>query len=82
MDYKTLIDILENAGFEPRSYSGRGMSGRQCVGVTVPDVKAAYGLLIRECDYGSDAADLIDAAREDNMGRSFILYWPRVAWEE
>lgn len=31
---KTLVDVFRNLGFEPRSYSGRGMFGRQCVGVS------------------------------------------------
>ena len=33
--------MLKNIGFEPRSYSGRGMFGKCCVGVVVPSTSSA-----------------------------------------
>ncbi len=33
-----LKDLLDGAGFETRSYSGRGMYGRRCVGVVVENL--------------------------------------------
>lgn len=67
---KKLIAAIENAGYEWRSYSGRGMYGKECVGVTIRDK--------------SDLIDLADAAKiagkpcTDDMGLGTIAYWPNV----
>jgi hypothetical protein len=59
--------------FDPY-YSGRSMYGKTCLGVITddPDVlkEEAAGLGIR-------------GAREDNMGRQYIVYWPSLEtdWE-
>lgn len=76
MDPITLIRALETAGFEPMSYSGRGMYGRQCVGVSAEspfEVGVALGLAL-----GEEARDLRVAS--DTLGRDTVLYFPGVAW--
>ena len=35
MTSKQLKDIIEMAGYETRSYSGRGMYGKECLAFTV-----------------------------------------------
>ena len=80
MDAETLCRIIEDADLElRRSYSGRGMSGRSCVGfVTDESVMAALSSIIACCDNIEQASDLVSAARTDNMGRGTIVYWPRI----
>jgi len=89
MDGKKLCEVIESAGYDARSYSGRGMYGRTCVGVTTDDssftlaaklVREAFDLLGDDEAYrfADDLADL--SVSEDAMGLSTIVYFPRVAW--
>jgi hypothetical protein len=74
----TLKDALEQCGYEPRSYSGRGMFGKQCVSVNLDDI----GQLFR---VGQSVAKLevtISSPRIDNMGRGVVAYWPHEPWSE
>jgi len=77
MNSDKLVKILKAEGWEVRPYSGRGMMGRECVGVDVEylgqafDVGCAVGA---ECDYDFGTPDA------DNMGMGYILYWPSLDW--
>lgn len=82
-----LIDSLRDAGYEPQSYSGRGMYGRSCIGVTVPRGTSAFKLACQviAASYMSQALaeDLADVlVREDSMGLDTILYFPYLPWVE
>jgi hypothetical protein len=99
MDFNTLIEIIEEAGYTPYSYSGRGMYGDSCVGFTTDDnqlktainlVNAAKWLTLDLLTYNvpSNLADVFDlfldtlgGAKTDSMGRSTVVYFPRVKWE-
>ena len=81
--------ICEMNDLEARSYSGRGMFGRECLGIvgkTVADVTA-------DLFDGLDALDLPDsdaayrevsaalrASRTDSMGMDVIVYFPEIAF--
>lgn len=83
MDAIVLIDALENLGYEPRSYSGRGMYGSHCVAVTLDRDTNAFTIgaqLVTEMgeEGGDEVADL--DVRQDSMGLGTVLYFPRVAW--
>ena len=94
MDFNTLIDAIENAGFEARSYSGRGMYGRSCVGIDVDRGTSPFQLAAMLAnELVDDAASYEDAqtlTRElaklrvctDQMGLGQIVYFPDVAWGE
>lgn len=97
MDGKTLIEALEltdwrHGELRPRSYSGRAMFGKDCVGVEIPCGVSAFELAaaIAEAFYDLDedeaAGNIADLARlrvcEDSMGRDMIVYFPQVAWPE
>lgn len=71
MDTRDLTDALEDAGYEPRPYSGRDMYGKQCVGVVVSSPADLFmlGKAMAEYDIGRPTLD--------NMGREIIVYWPR-----
>ena len=74
-----MIELLENSGYEPRSYSGRGMYGKNCVGVVVEDVFALGVAVGQESRHYSED---IPSAKTDSMGRDIIVYWPDLAWPE
>lgn len=54
------------------NYSGRGMYGAECVGITCDDP-----------DYCIEEAASrgIRNAKTDNMGRQYIVYWPSIRLE-
>lgn len=56
-------------GLQPRSYSGRGMFGRECVAVYL--------------EQGVHPGDLELPAgwRQDQLGLGTVVYWPSLAWE-
>jgi len=80
--FGTSIDVRED-------YSGRGMDGRTCFGLTIGrneerEVFAALGYLAgltegREDDADIDLMELARYARTDSMGRDTIVYFP--GWE-
>jgi hypothetical protein len=70
-----LIDALQNAGYKPRSYSGRGMFGKTCVGVSL-DSESDLWYMTRELI----DIDGLHAPHTDSLGLGIIAYWPRVAW--
>lgn len=84
LERRHVIAAVLDAGLEERhlreDYSGRHMYGRQCLGL-VGSHKEFVRFYIRLAGWiGSDEAeDLAIAAREDNMGREKIVYWP--GWE-
>lgn len=67
-------------------YSGRGMYGETCLGVTVANpanfmlmLGWALGKLDEENAWVTDlSADLFDHVSQDSMGRQAIVYFPRV----
>lgn len=63
---KALITRLLNAGYQPRSYSGRGMFGRECVGVSLDR--------FQELTVGARTATY------DSLGLGRIAYWPGHSW--
>lgn len=63
-----LIEAINAAGKKARSYSGRGMYGRECVACSIRR--------------GEDFAGLPGGYRTDSLGLGQIVYWPRVAWPE
>lgn len=70
MKTEALIKKIEAAGFKPRSYSGRGMCGAECVGVSVQATSTG------------DADALPRGNRTDSLGMGQIWYWPQCAWPQ
>jgi hypothetical protein len=95
IDYQVISDALDARGINGYSisndYSGRGMYGDSCFGITFEDgLRAAFVFFAElgysvgeqqtydEPDIEADFADkLASAARYDQMGLSVILYFPR-----
>ena len=85
MDAEQLFDLIENAGYEPREYSGRGMYGRKCIGYTVERgtvIRSVANLMFAAACNGDDLEALCSEfsnAQNDEMGRnSVIVYFPAV----
>jgi hypothetical protein len=65
------------------SYSGRGMSGRTCLGIVVnSSVGEVLAMLVESVD-DSNREEIVQAVRSmrtDSMGRGVVLYWPSIAF--
>lgn len=82
-----LINAIHDAGYEPRSYSGRGMYGRSCVGVTVDRGTSAFNLAAEIIASSADPVEMADSlcklnVSQDSMGLDSIIYFPNVPWVE
>lgn len=93
MDKHTLQLLLERTDLADnlRSYSGRAMYGKECLGVDVPQgglggfvadvIDAAVEWTQDEPDGDRDMGDVAQAFRDmrtDSMGLGTIVYFPRV----
>lgn len=65
-----LISKLESLDLRPRSYSGRGMYGKECVATSL--------------DRYTHPSDLELPAgwRQDQLGLGTVVYWPGITWPE
>lgn len=61
MEFNQLKTLIETAGYEAYSYSGRGMYGRKCVGLTCQDVNTAIADLFEAVFY----VEVEDVANEE-----------------
>jgi hypothetical protein len=76
IDTEQLCDALDEAGYDYRSYSGRGMFGAECVGVDLESDVDLWDLATALARAGLN----IPAPRTDSMGRDIIAYWPSAKW--
>lgn len=85
MSFEQIREAFENAGYEPRSYSGRGMYGKECLGVVCSDPITAILETLQAVEDEATLRDLISDLfdpSEDSMGRDSIVYWTRIVWED
>lgn len=88
MELKEIIQLFEAAGYEPRSYSGRGMFGQKCLGVSCDsEVRLIIDFVRELCATTDDQAeindvlDMISDVKTDSLGRQTIIYWPDIEWK-
>ena len=74
-----LKELVEEEGYNLRSYSGRGMYGATCVGVTVGST--ANFLMKVAARLGEEGLEALGEACTDNMGLDYIVYWPDTPWD-
>lgn len=85
--------VLEDAGYECRSYSGRGMFGRECLGVSLDRYASEFALIadvLANMPVSSDGETMEDSldtlakafrgANQDQIGLGTIVYWPAVPY--
>lgn len=63
MELKLLKALIEAAGYEAYPYSGRGMLGRQCVGLPCSNVNTAIADLF-EAVFDADVEDVANEQEE------------------
>lgn len=62
-------DLARDLGLTVRSYSGRGMYGKECVGITTDDPDE----IVASCrEHG------LSIPARDSMGLKTICYWPNI----
>lgn len=76
---------VENSGNgQVRSYSGRAMYGRECLGIdTSAEIGELFADVLAFVEGEGDTSELQDAFREmrsDAMGRGTIYYWPSIPY--
>lgn len=84
---RSFQQVLEAAGYVTRAHSGHGMSGRDCLSVTL----AGDGMMGR---FFADVLEAIDAEemdpaahafrrmRTDSLGKGTVVYFPGVPFKE
>jgi hypothetical protein len=93
-DYKdsesSVQEIFEFAGYECRSYSGRSMYGKTCLGVEVDNLGEFFANIISALtddvtsDNSTTTAAVIEAfgnMKTDSMGLGVIIYFPDVKFK-
>jgi hypothetical protein len=76
--FDALYDLANDNDFTVRSYSGRGMMGKECLGITTNGSVFSIGLALGS----SEVLEYIFAStgvREDSMGRGTVVYFPSLA---
>jgi hypothetical protein len=84
------IEALEDAGYEMRTYSGRGMYGVQCVSVALDCDTPIWAFVCDVLTQASlnGAAEVATMAEQlrglsyDELGRGQVVYWPEIPWPE
>lgn len=92
-----LQTLIEDAGYDTRSYSGRGMYGKTCFAVSTHDIVGrfiscimqVYGCICSDSNDDSvamDARDEVERAmshlQSDSMGLGRVYYWPGVPYTD
>lgn len=81
---ETIADFAESRGYDTRfDYSGRYMCGAECLGIVCNNPLEMLVDLALYLSYELDedlpkARSMITAPNMDDMGRSRIVYWPRI----
>jgi glucan biosynthesis protein len=74
MNTVEIIEKLKDKGFDPTSYSGRGMFGKRCVSVYVRP---------NEIWKEAEVVEIVGARpTTDSMGKGIVVYWPNLEWPE
>lgn len=71
--------LAEDMNIETRSYSGRGMMGRTCLGIVVSSNEKIFELFY---NLGQAGMEYPGETRSDNMGFDTIFYFPYIEYVE
>jgi hypothetical protein len=80
-------EVLEEAGYEPMPYSGRGMYGKYCVGVRTGDIGHLFADILSVTKDNSsvhldEVSDAFRCMRTDSLGLDVIIYFPTVEYSD
>lgn len=88
MTAERLSEIIQEAGYESQTYSGRGMYGKECVGYTVDNGDELFSAVMIATSCEPEEKDQIcglfrNGVKTDSMGRDqIIIYFPRLQYQE
>lgn len=95
MNFSELQEIVEDAGFETQSYSGRGMYGKKCLSFNLESGENEFDVFlsisesiqsyVESHDDGLELEDITPhfmGAKSDSMGLGIVIYFPEIEWEE
>lgn len=78
--------LLERLGYNWRKYSGRGMMGVECVGVTLEEettLKFTANVVVGASDDEREyLSDIFGRAKTDSMGYNTIIYFPTMKFTD
>jgi len=74
-ELKDAVGYFDNAEID--SYSGRGMYGRQCLGITFDSMSDAFRFALT-VGGDNDLSLALSSPRFDSMGLGIVVYWPSV----
>lgn len=80
-------EVLEESGYEPMPYSGRGMYGRYCVGVRTGDIGHLFADILSVTKDNSsvhldEVSDAFRCMRTDSLGLDVIIYFPTIPFHD
>lgn len=81
IEFSLLQDLAYEVEGDARTYSGRGMYGKSCAGITISDESSLIELgaaIVTTIEDEDLQESLIKNARLDSMGRGVIVYWPSI----
>lgn len=87
-DTQKVIYLCDRAGIEYRDYSGRGMCGDRCFAIVSDNPVDTILELVSEAvsylepDEALEVIESLRASRQDSMGLSSVIYWPRLTMPE
>ena len=86
IEFELLEELANEVEGDARAtYSGRGMFGRNCVGIVLESESnlLALGVAIAELIEDEELKGvLINNTKTDSMGRSIIAYWESVSCDD
>ena len=86
MSKHIIQEIMEDAGYECRSYSGRGMFGGHCLAIKGTIQSIGAELIDAIVEYDNDNAFCIAkefrSAHTDSLGKGSITYFPNIDFVE
>mgnify|MGYP003395646932 CR=1 FL=1 len=78
--FRTLVAAINGAGYKARSYSGRFMYGKECLGVTLSRGQSETDFVLDIAEFDPTVAQLLRHPTSDAMGLGIIIYWPSIEW--
>ena len=70
---ESLLSIIESLNLTSRPYSGRGMNGRECIGIPCDNTS---DVIIKLARCSEIPQKFLDNIRFDSLGLRYIVYFP------
>lgn len=80
---EVLKEVCDELGIKYRSYSGRGMFGKECFAITVDGSGLSeVADIAHECGRRNEDPYHFSNIQSDSLGLGTVIYWPNIEWEE